>query len=192
MRNRERILQNILRAQSGAASLPSMDQKHAVAGDHVQKFFDMIASVGGKVVESVALTKLKENVDALYPAMTRIITTIPDLPWYSAQLSPDPHSFENVDLAILKGNFAVAENGAVWITDSLMGDRAIPFIAQHLALVVNKADIVPTLPEAYEKIDLLKYDFGVFIAGPSKTADIEQSLVLGAHGPKSLTIFLMD
>jgi L-lactate dehydrogenase complex protein LldG len=45
--------------------------------------------------------------------------------------------------------------------------------------------------EAYDKIGNVDYGFGVFIAGPSKTADIEQSLVLGAHGPKSMTVFFI-
>ncbi len=45
--------------------------------------------------------------------------------------------------------------------------------------------------EAYERIDLLQTGFGLFLAGPSKTADIEQSLVIGAHGARSLTVFLM-
>jgi L-lactate dehydrogenase complex protein LldG len=49
---------------------------------------------------------------------------------------------------------------------------------------------------AYERIETMEtavgYGFATFIAGPSKTADIEQSLVLGAHGPRSMTVFLMD
>jgi L-lactate dehydrogenase complex protein LldG len=58
-------------------------------------------------------------------------------------------------------------------------------------VVVAANEIVPTLHEAYEKIGDAGYGFGVFIAGPSKTADIEQSLVLGAHGPKTMTVFLL-
>jgi L-lactate dehydrogenase complex protein LldG len=102
-----------------------------------------------------------------------------------------PHGMENVELAVLHGQFGVAENGAVWITDSAMGDRALPFIAAHLALILSKTEIVNTLQEAYQRIGGSSHNFGTFIAGPSKTADIEQSLVLGAHGPKSLAVFLI-
>jgi L-lactate dehydrogenase complex protein LldG len=61
-----------------------------------------------------------------------------------------------------------------------------------LCIVVKREKIIPTLHEAYDLIARNNYSFGVFIAGPSKTADIEQSLVLGAHGPKSMTIFLVE
>ena len=44
---------------------------------------------------------------------------------------------------------------------------------------------------AYDRIAQAEYPFGLFLAGPSKTADIEQSLVLGAHGSRSMTVFLL-
>jgi L-lactate dehydrogenase complex protein LldG len=134
---------------------------------------------------------LQAYIEQHFTKLKRIVSTQKVLPWYLSTLSSDPHAYEDVDLAILQGHFGVAENGAVWITDGLMGDRAIPFISQHLALVIQRNDIVPTLHEAYERIASYHYEYGTFIAGPSKTADIEQSLVLGAHGPKSLIVFLM-
>jgi L-lactate dehydrogenase complex protein LldG len=51
--------------------------------------------------------------------------------------------------------------------------------------------IVSTMHEAYAKIADEAYGFGGFIGGPSKTADIEQALVLGAHGPLSMTVYLI-
>lgn len=98
-----------------------------------------------------------------------------------------PHELENVELAILPAYFAVAENGACWLTEALLPERVLPFITQHLILIVNKADVLPTMHEAYKNIGQQHYGYGAFIAGPSKTADIEQSLVLGAHGARSIT-----
>jgi L-lactate dehydrogenase complex protein LldG len=58
-------------------------------------------------------------------------------------------------------------------------------------VVISAERIVPTLHEAYEIIGTGDYGFGAFIGGPSKTADIEQALVLGAHGPLSMTVFIL-
>ena len=94
---------------------------------------------------------------------------------------------------ILRGSFGVAENGAIWLPGSAMLHRALPIITQHLCLILNKKNIVPNMHHAYsittnQPLD----DYGIFIAGPSKTADIEQSLVIGAHGARSMTVFLLD
>ncbi len=111
---------------------------------------------------------------------------------YLAKIGVSINDFlENIEVAILKAVFGVAENGSVWITDEQMRIRALPFICQHLSVVLNKTDFVNNMHEAYRQIGNNSYDFGVFIAGPSKTADIEQSLVLGAHGPKTMTVFIL-
>ncbi len=191
MGSKEKILNNIARANANGKPLPELKKNQEGGAKYAGEFVALLEKIGGKGVEVKDWAALGQYVLQNFSASGRILSTIPELPWFAPQLSADPHAFENVDLAILKGHFGVAENGAVWITDKLMGDRSIPFISQHLALVINKQDIVPTLQEAYERIGYDPYDYGTFIAGPSKTADIEQSLVLGAHGPKSMIVFLM-
>ncbi len=94
----------------------------------------------------------------------------------------DPHHLADVDFAILHGRFAVAENGAVWVNDEGVRHRVIYFLAQHLALVVPANQVVNNMHEAYERLRFDGPGFGTFISGPSKTADIEQSLVIGRTG----------
>ena len=105
---------------------------------------------------------------------------------------PDPHDLEDVDLAIVSAEFGVAENGALWVTDDAVRHRVLPFIAQHVVIVVGGDQILHNMHEAYQRLQFNQSGFGVFISGPSKTADIEQSLVIGAHGPRSLTVLLTD
>ena len=104
----------------------------------------------------------------------------------------DPHQLERVDFAIMPGRIAVAENGAVWVTDEGVKHRALYFITQHLVLIVSADALVDNLHQAYEQLTFGERRYGAFLSGPSKTADIEQSLVIGAHGPRSLTVYLVS
>jgi L-lactate dehydrogenase complex protein LldG len=191
MGSREKILSAVLKNQPAEIPLPVLDSNHIETDKYADEFIAALEKIGGKVIMIQNYAPLVKYIETNFGLEQRIVSTISQLPWYATELSQQPHSYENVDLAILKGHFGVAENGAIWVTDKLMGDRSIPFISHHLSIVINKKDIVPTLHEAYNLIESYSYNFGTFIAGPSKTADIEQSLVLGAHGPKSLVVFLL-
>ena len=80
--------------------------------------------------------------------------------------------------------------GAVWIEQDVK-QRAIYFIAEKLVILLNKNKIVNNMHEAYKLIDTGEYGFGTFISGPSKTADIEQALVMGAHGARDVMVVLI-
>jgi len=190
---REKILGAVLKNQPPAIALPDTSMFKGDSIDLVQKYMDVFKKIGGSsfLVGDIAAVKIliTENFDTA----KRIVTTLPELSDNFELISDtvDPHSYENIELAIIKAHFSVAENGAVWLTEEVMGQRIIPYICQHLAVIVHAESIVPTLHEAYEKIGPGDYGFGGFIGGPSKTADIEQALVLGAHGPLSMTVFII-
>ena len=193
MSSRQKILEAVLKNQPQATLLPDISVFKGDNNNTVQKYMDIFKTIGGSshVVDNIAAVKalIKENFDVT----KRIVTTLPELSDSAELLSAkvDPHSYEDVELAVIKAHFAVAENGAVWLTEELMCQRIIPYICQHLAVVISAESIVPTLHEAYEKIGAGDYGFGGFIGGPSKTADIEQALVLGAHGPLTMTVFIL-
>lgn len=96
-----------------------------------------------------------------------------------------------VELFIAESPLGVAENGCLWFDDSILSQRISAFACQHTLLLINHKNIVPTMHQAYQRIKINKNGYGVFIAGPSKTADIEQSLVVGAQGAISNTVILI-
>lgn len=98
---------------------------------------------------------------------------------------------QNIDLFIAEAKIGVAENACLWLDDSILKQRIAAFASQHTLLIINHQNIVPTMHQAYETIQINENGYGVFIAGPSKTADIEQSLVVGAQGAVSNTIILI-
>lgn len=193
MTSREKILSEVLRNQPAAIPLPDIGAFRGPEQDNIREYTDTFVGIGGKVFPVSDLASVKTIVKEHYDISKRIVSTLTELSdtmeLYSADV--DPHSFEDVELAVIKAHLAVAENGAVWLTDGIMGQRILPFICQHLAVVVDAASIVPTMHEAYRIIGKGDYGFGVFIGGPSKTADIEQALVMGAHGPITMTVFIL-
>ena len=102
-----------------------------------------------------------------------------------------PAEVAAVRAALLPGRLAVAESGAVFVTDEGLPHRALPFLVEDLVLVVPASSLVPTLEDAYRCLRPSRPGFGCFVAGPSKTADIEQALVVGAHGPRSTRVLLL-
>ncbi len=185
-----------LMAKNQPALLPLEETKLEVISykDPVRQFAETLTAIGGKAIMVKDFSEIKMRIREEFDTTKRIVTTIPEFSDLAEMFSASvlPHSFENTELTLLHTDFAVAENGAVWITEDIMGQRILPFICQHLAVIVYADNILPTMQEAYERIASRRYGFGSFIAGPSKTADIEQALVLGAHGPRTMTVFTLN
>ncbi|MFY9074940.1 LUD domain-containing protein [Malaciobacter mytili] len=173
--------------------LPSYNNFGIVYEDKFAKFSEMLSSVGGKAL-IVKKEDLDKTIKEIYPEEKVITTNVQgcSLGNFDANAQEDAHKLENIYLCIVKGNFAVAENGAVWLKNSDNRHRSLYFIAQNIVIVVQKEDILNNMHEAYERISFEQAGYGVFVSGPSKTADIEQSLVIGAHGPKSGYIIFVD
>jgi L-lactate dehydrogenase complex protein LldG len=194
MTTREKILQAVLQNQPELKPLPDISMFKGESTNVVQRYMDVFKTISGLPYLVESYDGIKTLINANFDVTKRMVTTLTQLS-ESIELisdSVDPSTYEDVELAIIQAHFAVAENGAVWLTDDIMGQQIIPYICQHLAVVVLAESIVPTLHEAYEIIGKGDYRFGGFIGGPSKTADIEQALVLGAHGPLTMTVFILN
>ncbi|AXH08494.1 hypothetical protein CP960_10015 [Malaciobacter halophilus] len=166
--------------------LPSYDNFGITFEDKFHMFSQMLENVGGKALD-IKKEDLDQTIKELYPEAKIVATNVEtcSLGTFDANAQEDVHNLKDIDLCIVKGNFAVAENGAVWLKNKQNRHRGLYFISENIVIVVKKEDILNNMHEAYEKLSFDESGYGVFVSGPSKTADIEQSLVIGAHGPKS-------
>lgn len=126
-----------------------------------------------------------------YPEARRIASTLPEvtLATVDPDAVEDPRELVDVDLGVVRGSFGVAENGAVWIAQDIR-HKALCFGATALMVVIPQDALVDTMHEAVVRPEVDDFGYGCFMSGPSKTADIEQALVFGAHGPMSVTVVL--
>ncbi len=117
------------------------------------------------------------------------------LPVLSTDGGYDVNELESCDAGISGCDAVIAQTGSVLLTTRTGGGRALSVLPPHHVVIARLNQLVPDLPAAYE---LLHHTYGpvgwpsmiTFITGPSRTGDIERILVLGAHGPKKLTVIL--
>lgn len=186
MSSRGTILSAIRGISMEPKKLPDIPD-FSIPGELVETFIQSILGNKGEVLS-------KSEFESWLPTakFSKIISLSSHYPESSTLALPkDPHELEDLGLAILDGQFGVAENGAIWVEDSNLGLRALPFITEHLVIVLERKNLEETMHQGYNRIGDAQSGFGLFIAGPSKTADIEQSLVIGAHGAKSLRVVLV-
>lgn len=195
MSSRDSILDRLRREPLPEVPLPEIAGNWTTYQDPVRQFREVLEAVGGRTIELSRAEELSAALNGIetYQRATRVWSRVPEVPSRGGDWEQvaDPHQLETLDFCVVSGEFGVAENAAVWVPHSAIGHRAALVITQHLALVVPIQQIIHNMHEAYARIRWDEVPFGVFISGPSKTADIEQSLVIGAHGARSLTVLLV-
>jgi L-lactate dehydrogenase complex protein LldG len=192
--SRQRVLDALRAASAPAAPAPDLSRIGVRFEDRAARLAEAVAAVAGRLVRVAERAALPAAVAALAAEVgaAKIGSAVEGVPGnVDLAAVADPHTLEGLGLAVVPGAFAVAENGAVWVPGSALRPRAVFVVTEHLALVVPAAEIVNDMHEAYRRISFPGAEFGTFIAGPSKTADIEQALVIGAHGARSCTVLLV-
>ena len=190
--SKKSILRAIRQNQPQGPALPELPSFASDAPEApLAAFQAMVAAMGGQVANAADYPDLGALVSAYFPGETSVASTVPGFPGnIPLQNMASPAALETVGLAVIPAPWGVAENGAVWVTEKECLLRVLPFIAQHLMVVLAKDRILSNMHEAYQRVQVDETGFGVFIAGPSKTADIEQALVIGAQAARSFTVVL--
>jgi L-lactate dehydrogenase complex protein LldG len=196
MNSREKILRQIKANKPSVLPLPALpvsplDTERFVK---IQKFRTILEGIGGKPVEVDNYAEISVILSAQKQQGMKVACLCPVIGEGNMNITARQSAaeLETIDTAYISASFGVAENGSVWIYESSFINRLLPFICQNLVILLDPETILSDMHEAYNHIEIDKEGYGLFIAGPSKTADIEQSLVIGAHGARSCTVYLVN
>ena len=188
---KEELLNKLRRNVVRQFDMPSKPVDGIVYSDVTNQFVEMSKTVGAKVLEVKSSDDLNSVIREAYPNAKIFASSINGI---EADLNPDTIAsaadLNGTDVGIIQGELGVAENGCVWIPQT-MKERAVCFISEELVILLDKDNIVSNMHEAYKRIQMPHYGYGVFISGPSKTADIDQALVMGAQAARGVTVILV-
>lgn len=155
-------------------------------------FQRQLEAMGGRSFEVSDAAAARAKIAELFPSAKVICSATPEVPGSRRiQDVRDPHELNDVEVGVVRSPLGVAEAGAIWLTDADLVVNALGVLSQHLVVLLAPTAIVDTVQGAYEQIDLAASPYGVLMAGPSATADIEGVIVHGAQGARSLTVLLV-
>ena len=196
MSTKEDILSRYRRNMNveGQYDMPDLDALRGVEyADPVAQFISMSKAVGGDVVVLEHGADVNEAIRKAYPEAKVFAGNVPGIT--IAQRNPDTVSsaqeLNGTDVGIVQGEIGVAENGCVWVPQT-MKERAVCFISEYLVILLSRNSIVSNMHQAYGRVRMTDYGYGCFISGPSKTADIAQALVMWAQAARGVTVILTD
>ena len=190
--NKEELLGKLRRNTIHQFDMPEASIDGIKYENTIEQFIETSHKVGSEVIEAKAGEDLNELIRKVYPEARVLASNVKGI---KVDLNPDMVSeaqdLNGTDVGIVEGDIAVAENGCVWVPQT-MKERVVCFVSENLVILVHRDKIVNNMHEAYRRIHMTEYGYGCFISGPSKTADIEQALVMGAQAARGVTVIIVD
>lgn len=190
---KEELFEKIRKNTKRKFDMPDLNIKAVKYPDTVGHFVKISEVVGGKVKRVKKSDDLNEVIRQLYPEAKVIASDVEGIT--IATINPDTvaeaKDLNGTDVAVLQGLIGVAENGCIWVPQT-MKEKAVMFISEDLVILIDKENIVDNMHEGYKKIQVPEKGYGCWISGPSKTADIEQALVMGAQAARGVTVIIRE
>ena len=131
-----------------------------------------------------------------HPLIDPLVSAVPCATYRVDDPATDKNTLEACDAGITACEALVSQTGSILVSSATCGGRGLSIVPHVHIVVATRDQIVPTLGDALQRAkhrhsgrlpSMLS-----FITGPSRTGDIERILVLGAHGPKELLVFLVS
>lgn len=188
MESRDRILGQLRSVSLAESALPAVPDFSATWPADWNRFAANLTGMGGRMAAGDT-TDLSQWITATFPDAKITFSATPE---YAATLTPDMIKKNNelgiVDVTVARAIVGVAETGSVLLTENELGVNTSGFLAQHIVILLDPADVLGNLHQLYNRPELHTARYAVLMTGPSATADIEGTLVLGAQGVRSLTV----
>jgi len=155
-------------------------------------FRRQLEAMGGRSFEVADAAAARAKVVELFPDAGVVCSAVSEVPGTRRiEDVRDPRELNDVDVGVVRSPLGVGEAGAVWLTQADLFVNALAVLSQHLVVLLDPGPVVETMHDAYSRIDLAASPYGVFLAGPSATGDIEGVIIHGAQGARSLTVLLL-
>ncbi|SFL61197.1 LutC/YkgG family protein [Methylobacterium pseudosasicola] len=177
---------------AGDYPLPTVPDFTPLVGDDlVEEFGERLKRMGGRIEDGRVGEPLAGVRERLAEAKV-IASAVPEIAGNrDLRAVRYPQEVEDVDVAVVRAVFGIAETGSVLFTQDELIVNAVAYLAQHLIVLLDPADILPNVQAAYKRPEFGSSAYAVLHTGPSATADIEGVLIHGAQGVRSLTVLLL-
>lgn len=189
MADREAFLARVRAAQPAPEPLPEVPLFEAPAGDLRERFSAALKLMGGGELEARNPEDVRALILRRFGGEARIASATPEVEGTrEIDAATSPASLEDVDVGVVRARFGVAETGSLWLSEREYVVNALGYLVQHLVVLLDPAQLVAGLQDAYRRDDFRAARYAALVTGPSATADIEGVLIQGAQGVRSLTV----
>ena len=193
MISRDAILAAVRANQPTPVSLPEVPLFKASAPSLIEQFQENLIRMGGKLAALDDASDLGALTKSLFADAKIVCSATPEVRGSRGiDKTAGPAALADVDVAVVRAAFGVAETGSVWLSEDDLQVNALGFLAQHLIVLLDPADIIGNLHQAYRDPRFKTARYAVLVTGPSATADIEGVLIHGAQGVRSMTVVLVS